>query len=146
MKILPHQIFFVNPPEGSEHGQKCIESKKNNTLYYKKPVATPTFCKQNFSSCFFWLQVSKIAAKLRLEKNDISDMVHPRKISLAESWGSSRFFIVKKVVLFLFDAFLTMLRALWWIFEKFLRGRIFIYGFSEPLGVNFEGLDSLLLR
>ena len=64
----PTSNFFVNPPEGSEHGQKCIESKKNNTLYYKKPVATPNFCKQNFSSCFFWLQVSKIAAKLRLEK------------------------------------------------------------------------------
>ena len=64
----PASIFFVNPPEGSEHGQKCIKSKKNNTLYYKKPVATPTFCKQNFSSCFFWLQVSKIAKKLRLEK------------------------------------------------------------------------------
>ena len=60
----PASNFFVNPPEGSEHGQKCIESKKTNTLYYKKPVATPTFCKQNFSSCFFWLQVSKIAAKL----------------------------------------------------------------------------------
>ena len=96
----PTQEFFKNPPEGAEHGQKCIESKKINTLYYKKPAATPTFSKRNFSSCFFWLQVSKIAAKLRLEKNDISDMVHPRKISLAESWGSSRFFIVKKVVLF----------------------------------------------
>ena len=45
----PTSIFFVNPPEGSEHGQKCIESKKNNTLHYKKPVATPTFCKQIFS-------------------------------------------------------------------------------------------------
>ena len=64
----PASIFFVNPPEGSEHSEKCIESKKNNTLYYKKPVATPTFCKRNFSSCFFWLQVSKIAAKLKLEK------------------------------------------------------------------------------
>ena len=49
----PASIFFVNPPEGSEHGQKCMESKKNNTLHYKKPAATPTFCKQNFSSCNF---------------------------------------------------------------------------------------------
>ena len=146
MKILPHWIFFVNPPEGSEHGQKCIESKKNNTLYYKKPVATPNFCKQNFSSCFFWLQVSKIAAKLGLEKNDISDMVHPRKILLAESWGSSRFFIVKK--LFFFD-----LMHFWPCSEPsggFLKnscvGGFSFMVFSEPLGVNFEGLDSLLLR
>ena len=45
----PTQEFFKNPPEGSEHGQKCIESIKNNTLYYKIPAATPTFCKRNFS-------------------------------------------------------------------------------------------------
>ena len=45
----PASNFFVNPPEGSEHGQKCIKSKKNNTLHYKKPAATPTFCKRIFS-------------------------------------------------------------------------------------------------
>ena len=38
-----------------------------------------------------------------------------------------------------------MLSALWLIFEKFLRGRIFIYGFSEPLGINFESLDIFCL-
>ena len=48
----PASIFFVNPPEGSEHGQKCIKSKKNNTLHYKKPAATPTFCKQIFSRMY----------------------------------------------------------------------------------------------
>ena len=48
----PTQEFFKNPPEGAEHGQKCIESKKINTLYYKKPAATPTFCKRNFSRMY----------------------------------------------------------------------------------------------
>ena len=27
--------FFVNPPEGVEHGQKCVESKTDNTLSLK---------------------------------------------------------------------------------------------------------------
>ena len=49
----PTSNFFVNPPEGSEHGQKCIESKKNNTLYYKKPATTPTFCNENFPDAVF---------------------------------------------------------------------------------------------
>ena len=31
----PTQEFFKNPPEGSEHGQKCIKSKKNNFFYYE---------------------------------------------------------------------------------------------------------------
>ena len=48
----PTQDFFKNTPEGAEHGQKCFESKKINTLYYKKPAATPTFCKRNFIQTF----------------------------------------------------------------------------------------------
>ena len=48
----PTSNFFVNPPEGCEHGQKSIESKKNNTFYYKIPAATPTFCKRNFSRMY----------------------------------------------------------------------------------------------
>ena len=54
--------------EGSEHGQKCIESKKNNNLQYKKPAATPTFCKQNFSSCNFTVILETSSQKPRLEK------------------------------------------------------------------------------
>ena len=64
----PTQEFFKNPPEGSEHGQKCIKSKKNNTLYYKKTCCYPNFLQAKFFQLLFWLQVSKIAAKLRLEK------------------------------------------------------------------------------
>ena len=29
--------------------------------------------------------------------------------------------------------------------KKILRGRILIHGFSEPFGINFEGLDGLFL-
>ena len=90
----PTSNFFVNPPEGSEHGQKWIESKKNNTFYYNKPAATLTFCKRNFSSCNFTVILATCSQKPRLEKNLISAMVHPRKISLVESWGSSRYYIL----------------------------------------------------
>ena len=29
------ESFFVNPPEGVEHGQKCIESKNEQDFYFK---------------------------------------------------------------------------------------------------------------
>ena len=47
----PTSNFFVNPPEGSEHGQKCIKSKKNNTFYYKIPALPQLSASEIFLGC-----------------------------------------------------------------------------------------------
>ena len=80
----------------------------------KKPAATPNFCKRNFSwmhhidfihvlcQCpFLCLELGQHTYgadqaeqhnRHRRQNIDKINMVHPRKISRAESWGSSRFF------------------------------------------------------
>ena len=87
----PTHEFFKNP-EGAEHGQKCIESKKINTLYHKNLLQTQLSASEIFPVAFFGYKFLKLLQNCDWKKNDISDMVHPRKISLAESWGSSRYF------------------------------------------------------
>ena len=34
--------FFVNPPEGAEHGLKCIELKIGQRIYFKNFLKAPT--------------------------------------------------------------------------------------------------------
>ena len=102
-----------------------MKNKKKFTN--KKPAATPTFCKWNFSRMYHidfihtLLSVPSLLHcpictthvqpefetdewALTQSMNKIN-MVHPRKISLAEIWGSIRFFISKIFFVFHFDHF-----------------------------------------
>ena len=87
----PASNFFLHPPEGSEHGQKCIESKKNNTLHYKKPAATPTICKQIFSRMYHIQNMifssRNFAAILEIcsEKNQL-EKFHLQKVGVASGF------------------------------------------------------------
>ena len=71
------------------------------------------------------------------EKNRVSYIVHPRKISLTESRGSSSFFILKSGVGFSFWARLNFAYLLWPTLSEFYRkGRrckILIFNFFQPL-------------
>ena len=102
-----------------------MKNKKKFTN--KKPDATPYFCKQNFSRMHhidFIHTLLSVTSLLHClirtthvhpgfeteecaltQSMDKMNMVHPRKISLAELWGSIRFFISKIFFIFHFDHF-----------------------------------------
>ena len=64
----PTSIFFVNPPEGSKHGQNCIESKKNNTSYYKNLLLTQLSASEIFPAAILKYILETCSQKPRLEK------------------------------------------------------------------------------
>ena len=101
--------------------------KNRKSLTNKKPTAVPTFCELNFSRIYhivfihtlLTVSIPCLEARLdacgldqveqkskHLQQNmDKINMVYSRKISLAESWGSSRFFITNVFSVFHFDHF-----------------------------------------
>ena len=102
-----------------------MKNEKNFTN--KKPDATPYFCKRNFSRFHHIDFIHTLLSVLSLlhclictthvqprfeteecaltQSMDKMNMVHPRKILLAELWGSIRFFISKIFFIFHFDHF-----------------------------------------
>ena len=104
-----------------------IRIKNKRNFINKKPAATPTFCQQNFSTLhhidFMHTLLSvpslplglihtkhmrpgfKTEALALTQSLDKINMVHLRKVSLAESWGSSRFFVSKISFIFHFNYF-----------------------------------------
>ena len=106
---------------------KMVKMKNKKNFTNKKPDATPYFCKRNFSPMHHidfihtLLSVPSLLHCListahmqhefeteewtQTQSMDKIHMVHLRKISLAEIWGSIRFFICNFLFVFHFDHF-----------------------------------------
>ena len=106
---------------------KMVKMKNEKKFTNKKPAATPTFCKQNFSWMHHidFIQTLFSVPSLSLgpirtthvwsgfeteecaltQSMDKINVVHPRKILFAETWGSIRFFICNFFFVFHFDHF-----------------------------------------
>ena len=95
----PTLICFVNPPEGSEHGQKCIEPKKKNTLCNKKTCCQPNFLHAKFFLSQFYGNSRNLQPKTATGKKIISRLWYIREKFRLQKVGVAAGFSQFKVLL-----------------------------------------------